>query len=58
MYSLKSIILFITQWVELDQGIVCRHRFIACDYENQPQKHWLITKYIKISDNGVDELTI
>ena len=46
------------QWVDLDQGIVCRHRFIACDYNNQPQKNWLVTQYINISDNGVDELTI
>ena len=50
--------IFLTQWVDLDQGIVCRHRIQACDFENQPQKNWLITQYINISDNGVDELTI
>ena len=50
--------LFLTQWVDLFGDIFCRHRLIACDYENQPQKNWLITQYINISDNGVDELII
>ena len=50
--------LFLTQWVDTVQGIACRHGLLACDYMNQPQKNWLITQYINISDNGVDELTI
>ena len=57
LMCIMYLILFI-QWVDLNQGIACRHGFIACDYKNQPQKNWLITQYINISDNGVDELTI
>ena len=31
---------------------------LACDFDNQPQNNWLISQYINISDNGVDELAI
>ena len=46
------------QWRDNSQTNDCLHSFFVCDPDNKPQDNWMITQYINITDDGVNELTI
>ena len=46
------------QWRDTSQTNGCLHNFLACDPNNKPQDNWMITQYINITDDGVNQLTI
>ena len=48
----------LVQWVDQSQTTVCAHRLLACDPNTPGQKNWMITQYINITDEGVEQLTV
>ena len=46
------------QWIDQSQTVTCLHRLIACDVNTPGQKNWMITQYINITDEGVEQLTV
>ena len=37
---------------------MCYHQLLACDPNNQPQDNWLISQFINITDDNVEQLVV
>ena len=48
----------IIQWRDNAQTSACIHQLLACDPNNQPQDNWLITQFINITDDNVEQLVV